>query len=74
MAVVEGMLPKYLIFILIFNITVPFSHAYFIEEIGPSDCKTGDDDEYHEYFDISQLRCLRCSQMSTLQTVSNDGT
>jgi hypothetical protein len=73
MATGNGMLSKYLTFILFFNLAVPTFHAYFIEEISPADCKTGDDDEYHEYFDISQLRCLRCSQASTLQTVSNDG-
>ena len=73
MAVKKGILPEILSFILILSLTVSVSVAYFVEKVGPEDCKTGADDEYHEYFDISQLLCQRCSQPAIQQTVTADG-
>ena len=37
------------------------------------DCANGPTDQYHEMYDISQLRCLQCAQETDLQTVSADG-
>ncbi|KAK2164608.1 hypothetical protein LSH36_61g07011 [Paralvinella palmiformis] len=47
--------------------------VYNIIHQTPSDCKKGELDKTHEFFDISQLQCQPCTQNSTLQTVSADG-
>ena len=45
----------------------------YIDEESPSDCTKLSDAEFHEFYDISQLRCEKCAQTSTFQTVSKDG-
>ena len=73
MAVESRMLSKFLALILIYSIQVSVSRAYYVEQVRVEDCKTGGDEEYHEYFDISQLLCAKCSQTALLQTVTEDG-
>ena len=63
----------YLLFITVL-LRLWFCHGVnFITLQTPDDCKKGPADNYHEFFDISQLRCTQCAQARQQQTVSEDG-
>ena len=61
--------------LLLLYIVVRTTHSVtYIDEESPSDCTNKQSDaEFHEFYDISQLRCEKCDQTSTFQTVSKDG-
>lgn len=73
MASKEGILEVYVRFILICILVSPIFAQYNIAYQTPADCKKSDADEFHEFFDISQLQCTRCAQNNEFQTVSSDG-
>ena len=38
----------------------------------PETCKKAETDEFHEYYDISKLRCTACPSNSTVQTTTEN--
>lgn len=46
---------------------------YFIPFVTRSNCLSGSDDIFHQFYDFSQLICSNCNQNSTAQTISEDG-
>ena len=58
---------------LISSFITAVSGVYYLDKQTPADCKRGSNDEYHQFFDISQLRCVNCAQTRIFQTVTEDG-
>ena len=49
------------------------SKEYFIPLTEVSDCLSGDEDLFHEFYDISRLECRNCAQNTTFQTTGANG-
>ena len=49
------------------------TQEYYIPLENVSDCLSGEGDQFHQLYDISNLTCRNCAQNSTFQTISEDG-
>ena len=49
------------------------SKEYFIPLTEVSDCLSGDQDPFHQFYDISRLECRYCAQNTTYQTTGANG-
>ena len=73
MAADSCLMMKIILFsVCLFNLIIYTTAVSYIDFQTKEDCKTGIE-EYHEFYDISQLRCRTCSETTVFQTVTDDG-